>query len=81
MLSGHSAGAHLVSLMLSVDWKKYGLNSNNIKGVALISGIFDTEIVTNLNVNKEIVLTLQESKINNPFRLKPKLILRDFKNS
>ena len=28
VLSGHSAGAHLVSLMLCVDWKKYGLNKN-----------------------------------------------------
>ena len=39
VLSGHSAGAHLVSLMLNVDWKKYGLSKNYIKGVALISGI------------------------------------------
>ena len=28
VLSGHSAGAHLASLMLSVEWQKYDINSN-----------------------------------------------------
>ncbi|RPH03246.1 MAG: alpha/beta hydrolase [Alphaproteobacteria bacterium TMED93] len=71
VLSGHSAGAHLASLMLNVDWKKYGLNDKYFKGIALISGIFDTEIVTNLNVNKEIGLSLEEAIKNNLFKLKP----------
>ena len=73
VLSGHSAGAHLVSLMLNVDWKKYGLSKNYIKGVALISGIYDTEIVTNLSINKEIGLSHKEAIKNNPFKHKPLL--------
>ncbi len=75
VLSGHSAGAHLISLMLNIDWKSYGLEEGFIKGIALVSGIFDTEIVTNLKVNKEIGLTYKEAKKNNPFNQKPKFIV------
>tara|TARA_Y100001970_G_C14250065_1_gene871157 strand:+ start:2847 stop:3755 length:909 start_codon:yes stop_codon:yes gene_type:complete len=74
ILSGHSAGAHLASLMLSVNWKKYGINKNFLKGVVLISGIYDTEIVVKLNINKEIGLSIKEARNNNPLRKKPKLI-------
>ena len=75
VLSGHSAGAHLASLMLNIDWKKYGVDNSFLKGVALISGIYETELVLNLNINKEIGLSLAEAKKNNPFRLTPKLIV------
>ena len=73
VLSGHSAGAHLVSMMLSVNWIKYNINPNIFKGIALISGIYNTEIVPDLKVNDEIRLSNIEAIRNNPFRLKPKL--------
>ncbi len=73
VLSGHSAGAHLVSMMLSINWIKYKINPNIFKGIALVSGIFDTEIVLDLKVNDEIRLSNIEAIRNNPFTLKPKL--------
>ena len=75
VISGHSAGAHLASLMLSTNWKKYGFAANPLKGVALINGIYETEIVPSLTVNNEIQLSYEEASNNNPFKLEPKFII------
>ena len=75
VISGHSAGAHLASLMLSTNWKKYGFAANPLKGVALISGIYETEIIPSLTVNNEIQLSYEEASNNNPFKLEPKFII------
>lgn len=41
-ISGHSAGGHLVGMMLATDWARdYGLPADVIKGATAISGIFD----------------------------------------
>ena len=70
-ISGHSAGAHLVSLMLGVDWNCYNIPLNVFKGISLISGIFNTEIVLDLKVNNEIGLTKKEAVKNNSFYISP----------
>ena len=31
-LAGHSAGAHLAAMLLTTDWKQFGLETNPIKG-------------------------------------------------
>ena len=59
--------------MLNINWKKYGLMKNPLKGVALISGIYETEIIPSLTVNKEIQLSHEEASNNNPFKLEPKV--------
>lgn len=73
VLSGHSAGAHLASLVLSTDWKKKGIDKSIFKGVSLISGIYDTELVLGLDINKEIKLSHLEAVKNNIFIKKPKI--------
>ncbi|MDH3233207.1 MAG: alpha/beta hydrolase [Alphaproteobacteria bacterium] len=41
-ISGHSAGGHLVGMMLATDWARdYGLPADVIKGATAISGIYD----------------------------------------
>jgi arylformamidase len=41
-ISGHSAGGHLVAMMLATDWAgDYGLPADVIKGATAISGLFD----------------------------------------
>ena len=72
-LSGHSAGAHLISLMLGVNWKLYDIPAKIFKGAALISGIYDTNIVLKLKINKEIQLTEEEAYVNNAFKIDPKI--------
>ncbi len=75
VLSGHSAGAHLASLMLDTNWESYGLNKQVIKGLALISGIYETKLVVKLEINKEIGLTNTEAENNNPFNIIPKTLI------
>jgi arylformamidase len=41
-ISGHSAGGHLVGMMLATDWAgEYGLPADVIKGATALSGIYD----------------------------------------
>ena len=61
-ISGHSAGAHLVSYILSLNWEKYSLPYNLFKGAALVSGIYDLEIVRKLSVNADIKLNAIDAK-------------------
>ena len=75
VISGHSAGAHLASLMLSVNWSKFGIDKSIFRGIALVSGIFNTETVLKLKVNTEIGLSNYEAKLNNPLKLTPKVII------
>ena len=56
-ISGHSAGAHLASYLISTKWERYDLPKNIIKGAALISGIYDLEIVKKISVNDDLNLT------------------------
>jgi arylformamidase len=41
-VAGHSAGGHLVAMLLATDWEgEYGLPGDVIKGATAISGLFD----------------------------------------
>jgi arylformamidase len=41
-VAGHSAGGHLVAMLLATDWEvEYGLPGDIIKGATAISGIYD----------------------------------------
>ncbi len=41
-VAGHSAGGHLVAMLLTTDWKgAYGLPGDIIKGATAISGLYD----------------------------------------
>ena len=72
VISGHSAGAHLASLMLNIDWSKHGLKKKVIKAAALISGIYEPEIVLKLEINNEIRLNKKDAYDNNAI-VKPPL--------
>ena len=61
-ISGHSAGAHLVSYILSLNWEKYNLPYNLFKGAALVSGIYNLEIVRKLSVNDDVKLNAIDAK-------------------
>ncbi|MGH3147889.1 MAG: alpha/beta hydrolase, partial [Rubrobacter sp.] len=41
-VAGHSAGGHLVAMLLATDWEgEYGLPADIIKGATAISGLYD----------------------------------------
>jgi len=72
-ISGHSAGAHLCAMIIENSWEDYYVPKDIIKGAALISGIYQPEIVLNLSVNQEIKLSKNEAIKNTPKSPKEKI--------
>lgn len=64
-LCGHSAGAHLISMMLLVDWTKQRLTPN-LQGLFLVSGIYDLEPIIYTSQNDLLSLTLKDALRNSP---------------
>ncbi len=56
-ISGHSAGAHLVGVLLTTDWTQYGVPTNVIKGAFLCSGMYDLYPVSLSSRNKYVEFT------------------------
>lgn len=69
-LSGSSAGAHLVMMMLLTDWTSLGLPANVIKGVCAVSGVYDLEPVRLSYVNDAVGMDAAEAAANSPVRKK-----------
>ncbi|XP_043818720.1 kynurenine formamidase isoform X2 [Dromiciops gliroides] len=64
-LCGHSAGAHLASMVLLTDWAEYKVTPN-IKGYFLVSGIYDLEPILHTYVNDALQMTLEDAQRNSP---------------
>lgn len=62
-ISGSSAGAHLAMLMLQTDWQTHELSNSFLKGVCLVSGIYDLTPIQYTYINDPLQLTQKE--INN----------------
>ncbi len=66
-ISGHSAGGHLVAMLLATDWEvEYGLPNDIIKGATTISGLFDLRPIKLSFVNEWLELTDSEAERNSP---------------
>jgi len=66
-ISGHSAGGHLVGMMLATDWgAEYGLPADVIKGATAISGIYDMRPMRLAFTQEWIDLTEQAAARNSP---------------
>lgn len=72
-ISGHSAGAHIVSMLLSTDWQTFdsGLAPNLIKGACAISGIYDLDPVRRTFLNKILQFTDDDVMQFSTIALKP----------
>uniref|UniRef100_A0A8D0GW16 Kynurenine formamidase n=2 Tax=Sphenodon punctatus TaxID=8508 RepID=A0A8D0GW16_SPHPU len=66
-LLGHSAGAHLAAMVLSTDWKEFGVVPS-IKGAFLVSGVYDLEPITHTYVNEMLRMSREEAQQNSPMR-------------
>ncbi|XP_068932132.1 kynurenine formamidase isoform X3 [Petaurus breviceps papuanus] len=64
-LCGHSAGAHLASMVLLTDWVEHEVIPN-IKGFFLVSGIYDLEPIVHTYVNDILQMTLEDAQRNSP---------------
>ncbi|XP_077987116.1 kynurenine formamidase-like [Glandiceps talaboti] len=65
-IGGHSAGAHLSAMMMSVDWTTHNLPKDILKGVVLLSGVFDICPIVHTYVNDPLKLTEDEAKRLSP---------------
>ncbi|XP_076133864.1 kynurenine formamidase isoform X1 [Alosa pseudoharengus] len=67
-LCGHSAGAHLVAMVLSTDWSQYSITPQ-IKGAFLVSGIYDIVPIISTSVNEPLKMTKEIALHNSPIQL------------
>jgi arylformamidase len=73
-VSGHSAGGHLVGMLLATDWQReFGVPANVISGATAISGIFDLEPIRLTYVNAPIGMDAAAARRNSPIHQPPRL--------
>ena len=66
-VAGHSAGGHLVAMLLATDWEgEYGLPANIIKGATAISGLFDLAPFPYTFLQPKLQLTWDQVLRNSP---------------
>lgn len=70
-VSGHSAGGHLITMLMATDWAARGLPADVIKAGCSISGIYDLEPVRLTSQNAAMALTAEEGRRNSPALLPP----------
>lgn len=67
---GHSAGGQLAGMMMATDWKTdHGLPANFLKGMVLISGVFDIEPHRRTGLQDVIGLAQEIAAANSPQNL------------
>lgn len=70
-VTGHSAGGHLVAMLLATDWEAFAGIANPIAGAAAISGLFDLEPIRLCYLNETLGLDEDEAHRNSPIHLRP----------
>ena len=70
--SGHSAGGHLVAMLMSTDWPRFaGLPSGVVKAGSGISGLYDLEPIRLSYLNETLGLTAETARRNSPVHVVP----------
>lgn len=71
-IGGHSAGGHLVGMLLADGWREAQGLPHDLFGVALaVSGLFDLEPMRHTFVNEALKLTSEEIATYSPIRQLP----------
>jgi arylformamidase len=71
-VSGHSAGGHLVAMLMATDWSRFaGLPPDIVKAGCGISGLYDLEPIRLSYLNKTLGLTPETARRNSPVHLVP----------
>ncbi len=72
-VGGHSAGGHLVGMLLAEEWQeKFGLPRDAVRSGLAISGLFDLAPLQKTSVNDALRLNEAEIHENSPINLIPK---------
>ena len=70
-ISGHSAGGHLVAMLMITEWAKFGAPPDAVKGGCAISGLYDLEPIRLCYLNDVLALTPADVARLSPLRLAP----------
>jgi arylformamidase len=70
-VSGHSAGGHLVAMLMATDWKAFGVPAGVIKSGTGMSGLYDLEPIRLCYLNDVMKLSPDEARRNSPVHLAP----------
>jgi arylformamidase len=70
-ISGHSAGGHLVAMLLTTDWTAFGVPGDVVKAACAISGLYDLEPIRLCYLNEVLALTPEVARRNSPVHLAP----------
>jgi arylformamidase len=68
-LSGHSAGGHIVAMMLATDWRGALPPSARIRGATAVSGLYELAPVSRTYLQADLRLTREQVERNSPVRL------------
>ena len=72
-VSGHSAGGHLVTMLMATDWAAFaGLPADLVKAGIGISGLYDLEPIRLCYLNDVLALTPDDAHAHSPIHLTPK---------
>lgn len=66
IVSGSSAGAHLAAMAAVTEWSAYGLSSDPIAGLALLSGIYDLDPLVDTYINDAVGMDRDTARRNSP---------------
>jgi arylformamidase len=70
-VSGHSAGGHLVAMLLATDWASLGTPADVVKAGCAISGLYDLEPIRLCYLNQVLALTSDSARRNSPVHRAP----------
>jgi arylformamidase len=68
-ISGHSAGGHLVAMLMATDWSAFGAPADVVKGGCGISGLYDLEPIRLCYLNDILKLSEDDARRNSPVLL------------
>ncbi|XP_028394898.1 kynurenine formamidase-like [Dendronephthya gigantea] len=68
-LVGHSAGAHLSAMMMTMNWEDSGLSPQRFTGVCLLSGVYDLEPLLPTYINEPIKMNKEIAVRNSPMKV------------
>jgi len=71
-LTGHSAGGHLVAMLLATDWQHYGVDSGCIAGAVALSGVFELAPLLQCSMNADLNLDFSTAHAMSPVHLSPR---------
>ena len=70
-VSGHSAGGHLVAMIMATDWSSFRVPSDVVKTGCGISGLYDLEPIRLCYLNDVLKLTPDDVRRHSPVLLPP----------